>query len=69
MPVYQIYKAKDGSEASTFQADTERNPKLERMLTHTVDDEPMELIATFYARGWAAAMKAKNTILGFDYFW
>lgn len=63
MPIYSLYVAKDQSEATMFQSDGERTPEQERLLTHTVDDEPMILAAEFYAPNWGAAKKAQDALL------
>ena len=67
MPIYRTYKAADGSEASTFQADkVDLKPEVERLLTNTVDGVPMVLEATFYAPNWRSAVEASNAILGYN---
>lgn len=61
MPIYRIYRAADGSQASMFPANhTDEDCDL---LSKTVDGVPMVLEAEFFAARWASALKVRDFIM------
>jgi hypothetical protein len=60
--VYVVYQAYDGTESCVFPADSEQY----HLLSHTVDDVPMELIGMYSAGDpWEHGFELGNAILGF----
>jgi hypothetical protein len=61
MPVYELWRSKDGTETSLFGADYDEISR--QLLTIDVDGGHMELIAEFWAPNWRAAVEAHKSIM------